>query len=214
MMTMFYIDFHTHHVPVEQNVVAVVDGRDTWGIHPWDSLPRPLQKKGGPQNTVVPPSFEGVPGGILAIGECGLDALRGPSMDIQEQVFLRQIALSEEIRKPLIIHCVKALDRLLQLRKEQQPAMPWMLHGFRGKPQQLRSLLDAGFFVSFGHNSNEESLCLCPLGRMMLETDDGTASIKELYNNVAKKRGLDVEDLRKAMAENYRTFFQKEPLPT
>ena len=213
-MTMFYIDFHTHHVPVEQNVVAVVDGRDTWGIHPWESLPGPLQKKGEPRDAVVPPSFEGVPGGILAIGECGLDALRGPSMDIQEQVFLQQIALSEELKKPLIIHCVKALDRLLQLHKEQKPAMPWMFHGFRGKPQQLRSLLDSGFYVSFGCSYNEESLCLCPLGRMMLETDDRIGSIVELYNNVAEKRGLEVAELCKIMAENYQTFFQKEPLPT
>ena len=211
---MHYIDFHTHHIPVEQNVVAVVDGRDTWGIHPWESLPRPLQKKGELRHSAVPPSFGGEGGGILAIGECGLDALRGPSMDIQEQVFLQQIALSEELKKPLIIHCVKALDRLLQLHKEQKPTTPWMLHGFRGKPQQLRSLLDSGFYVSFGFAYNEESLCLCPLGCMMLETDDRVAPIAEIYNNVAKKRGLEVAELCKIMAENYQTFFQKEPLPT
>ena len=211
---MHYIDFHTHHIPVEQNVVAVVDGRDTWGIHPWESLPRPLQKKGELRHSAVPPSFGGEGGGILAIGECGLDALRGPSMDIQEQVFLQQIALSEELKKPLIIHCVKALDRLLQLHKEQKPTTPWMLHGFRGKPQQLRSLLDSGFYVSFGFAYNEESLCLCPLGCMMLETDDRVGSIVELYNNVAEKRGLEVAELCKIMAENYQTFFQKEPLPT
>ena len=196
---MLYIDFHTHHVPVEQNVVAVVDGRDTWGIHPWRA----------DETFAVPDLSE-----KIAIGECGLDALRGPSMDIQEQVFLQQIALSEQLKKPLIIHCVKALDRLLQLRKERRATMPWMLHGFRGKPQQLRSLLDAGFYVSFGCSFNEESLCLCPLERMMLETDDRVASIVELYNDVAEKRGLEVAELCKIMAENYHTFFQKEPLPT
>ena len=208
---MLYIDFHTHHIPEEPDVVAVVDGRDTRGIHPWESLPGPLQKKEEPREAVVPPSFEGVPGGVLAIGECGLDALRGPSLDTQEQVFLQQIALSEQIKKPLVIHCVKALDRLLQLHKERKPAMPWMFHGFRGKPQQLRSLLSSGLYVSFGLAYNEESLRLCPLERMMLETDDSTASIKEIYNNVAKKRGLDVSALCKIMAENYQTFFQKEP---
>ena len=213
-MTMFYIDFHTHHVPVEQNVVAVVDGRDTWGIHPWNSLSQPFQGSGESRHLIVPPSFGGVGGGFLAIGECGLDALRGPSMDIQEQVFLQQIHLGDEVRKPLVIHCVKALDRLLQLRRELRPEMPWMLHGFRGKPQQLRSLLDGGFYVSFGFGYNEESLCLCPLERMMLETDDLVGSIVELYNNVAEKRGLEVADLCKAMAENYQTFFQKTPLPT
>ena len=32
---MTYIDFHTHRVPSASDVVAVVDGRETWGIHPW-----------------------------------------------------------------------------------------------------------------------------------------------------------------------------------
>jgi TatD DNase family protein len=83
-----------------------------------------------------------------------------------------------------------------------------MLHGFRGKPQQLRSLLDAGFFVSFGFAHNEESLRICPIDRLLLETDDDERhSIAEIYNNVADKRGLKVSDLVKVMAENYRAFF-------
>ena len=212
---MFYIDFHTHRVPASKDVIAIVDGRDTWGVHPWNSLPQPLQRRGEWKRFIVPPSFGGAGGGFLAIGECGLDGLRGPSMERQEEVFIRQIKLSEEVEKPLIIHCVKALDRLLQLRKEHHPTQPWMFHGFRGKPQQLRSLLEAGFFVSFGFTHNEESLRICPIDRLLLETDDDERhSITELYNNVADKRGLEMTNLVKMMAENYRAFFQKEPLLT
>lgn len=209
---MMFIDFHTHHVPEGEDVVAVVDCRDTWGVHPWDSLPQPLQKRGESRHLIVPPSLGGGGGGFLALGECGLDALRGPSMDIQEQVFLQQIRLGEEQKKPLVIHCVKAFDRLLRLRRELRPTMPWMLHGFRGKPQQLRSLLDAGFFVSFGFRHNEESLRLCPLERLMLETDDDTRHISILYNNVATIRGISLAILCEAMAKNYVAFFHKEPL--
>ena len=208
---MIYIDFHTHQVPVSQDVVAVVAGRDTWGVHPWDSLPQPLQGRG--ERLSFPSEKDLVEGGFLAIGECGLDALRGPSLERQEEVFVQHIALSEKTGKPLIIHCVKALDRLLRLRKALRPSMPWMLHGFRGKPQQLRSLLDAGLFVSFGYSHNAESIRLCPAERLMLETDDQTEhTIAEIYNNVAEKRGLDVAALCKVMAENYRAFFQKVPL--
>lgn len=194
---MTYIDFHTHRVPSASDVVAVVDGRETWGIHPWRA-----------DEAFVSPDLAD----RIAIGECGLDGLRGPSMEVQEKVFLKQIALSEQHEKPLVIHCVKAIDRLLRLRREQHPAMPWMFHGFRGKPQQLRSLLDAGFFVSFGFRFNEESLRLCPLERLMLETDEGERPIAELYNNVAEVRGIDVSSLCIAMAENYLAFFRKEPL--
>ena len=103
---MNYIDFHTHQVPVLKDVVAIVEGRDTWGIHPWKA-----------DETFVVPDLSGK----LAIGECGLDGLRGPSMERQEEVFVQQIRLSEEVERPLIIHCVKVLDRLLQLRKELRP---------------------------------------------------------------------------------------------
>ena len=196
---MTYIDFHTHHIPAGRDVVAVVDGRDTWGLHPWRAT----------AELVVPDLST-----VIAIGECGLDALQGPSLERQEEVFLRQISLSEDIGKPLIIHCVKALDRLLKLRKDLKPMQPWMFHGFRGKPQQLQSLLDAGFFVSFGFHHNEESLRACPMERLLLETDDNTERpIAELYNNVARERGIEVSALCQIMAENYLIFFRKEPLP-
>lgn len=194
---MTYIDFHTHHAPTTADVIAVVDGRDTWGIHPWHA----------DREFVIPDLSSKV-----AIGECGLDALRGPSMEIQQQVLCYQIALSETSCKPLVIHCVKALDLLLQLYLEQHPKMPWMFHAFRGKPQQLQSLLAAGFYVSFGFRYNKESLISCPLERLMLETDDNAGhSIFELYNNVAVQRGIDILSLCDAMAENYLAFFQKEP---
>lgn len=136
-------------------------------------------------------------------------------MERQEEVFVRQICLSEELGKPLIIHCVKALERLLAIRKELKPRQSWMLHGFRGKPQQLRSLLDAGLFVGFGPLHNEESLRICPADRLLLETDDdATYHIDKLYYNAARERGLEVTSLVETMAENYRAFFRKEPLLT
>ena len=192
---MNYIDFHTHQVPVSKDVIAIVEGRDTWGIHPWKA-----------DETFVVPNLSGK----LAIGECGLDGLRGPSMERQEEVFVQQIRLSEEVERPLIIHCVKVLDRLLQLRKELRPTQSWMFHGFRGKPQQLRSLLDAGFFVSFGFQHNEESLRICPIDRLLLETDDEEVrSIEELYNNVANLRGINSTNLLESMAKNYLSLFKK-----
>lgn len=202
---MLYIDFHTHHLPTENGVVAVVDGRDTWGIHPWQVGQSPLPKDLEEASEV---DWET----LLAIGECGLDALRGASMERQEEVFLQHIALSERLGKPLIVHCVKAIDRLLRLRREQKPTMPWMLHGFRGKPQQLRSLLDAGFYIGFGFRHNAESLRLCPAERLLLESDDQPQSITLLYRKVAEERGIEVADLYDEMGKNYRKFFSRHPL--
>lgn len=193
---MKYIDFHTHHVPTATDVIAVLDGRDTWGVHPWRA-----------DETFVVPELKDK----IAIGECGLDAACGVSMDKQLKVFTQQVELSEQEEKPLIIHCVKALDQLLRLRRELHPTMPWMFHGFRGKPQQLRSLLAAGFYISFGFHYNEESLNLCPIERLMLETDANDCSIVNLYKDVTKLRGISMSSLCTIMAENYLIFFRKEP---
>lgn len=193
---MKYIDFHTHHVPTATDVIAVLDGRDTWGVHPWRA-----------DETFVVPELKDK----IAIGECGLDAACGVSMDKQLKVFTQQVELSEQEERPLIIHCVKALDQLLRLRRELHPTMPWMFHGFRGKPQQLRSLLAAGFYISFGFHYNEESLNLCPIERLMLETDANDCSIVNLYKDVTKLRGISMSSLCTAMAENYLIFFRKEP---
>lgn len=210
---MRYFDFHTHHIPTETDVVAVVSGRDTWGIHPWQTddaaLLSRLQGEGG--GLVLP--LQGEQEAMLAIGECGLDATRGATLAVQEDIFLQHIALSERLGKPVVVHCVKALDHLLRLHRQQQPSVPWLFHGFRGKPQQLRSLLDAGFYVSFGFRHNEESLRLCPEERLLLETDDERLSIKNLYRNVAALRGVDEAFLCDEMAKNYQSIFSKNTSP-
>ena len=195
---MTYIDFHTHNRTVPADTIAVVDGRDTWGIHPWHA----------DEAYTVPDLSD-----KLAVGECGLDGLRGPSTTVQQQTLRRMADLGEACGKPLVLHCVKELEALLRLHRELRPTVPWMLHGFRGKPQQLQSLLAAGFYVSFGFRHNAESLRLCPPERLMLETDDDTSPVSVLYESVALQRGLSVASLCALMAENYRAFFRKEPLP-
>lgn len=195
-----FINFHTHHAPTAKDVVAVVDGRDTWGIHPWHA----------DEEFVAPDLSE-----KIAIGECGLDFTCEVSKEHQLKMLTTHVKLSESTRLPLILHCVKALDQLLQLRRELRPTSPWMLHGFRGKPQQLRSLLDAGFYVSFGFRHNDESLRLCPFERLMLETDaDEEHPISDIYNNVAIVRGISLPTLCDVMAENYQSFFRKNPFQT
>ena len=43
----------------------------------------------------------------VAIGECGLDRLADKNLQIQKEVFTRQIYLANDLQKPLIIHCVR-----------------------------------------------------------------------------------------------------------
>ena len=122
---------------------------------------------------------------VVAIGETGLDRVQSPAVfSVQEEIFRAHIALSESCGKPIIIHCVKALDELLALRKELRPTQPWVFHGFRGKPQQAESLLRAGFSLSFGEHFHPESVRLCPPDRICIETDESTLPIEKIGQRI------------------------------
>jgi len=82
---------------------------------------------------------------IVAIGETGLDRLKGPSFDVQIPVFKKHIELSENLGKPVIIHCVKAWEELIQIRRETKPTQSWIIHGYRGKPELTKRLIQEGF---------------------------------------------------------------------
>lgn len=188
------IDFHTHH-PSREGERVVLDGRDTWGVHPWQA-----------GSAMVMPSDSS---GLLAIGECGLDKLAPVPLAVQEQVFVRQLRLAQEWQLSVIVHCVRCIDQLMALRRAMRPTVPWIVHGFRGKPQQLQSLLAAGFYVSFGFRFCEQSLVQCPIGRLLLETDADPRPVSLLYAQVARLRGTTVSSLTEAMQGHYEALFAR-----
>lgn len=108
---------------------------------------------------------------VVAVGECGLDTLRGAPIEAQTAVFRRQIALAETFALPVTLHVVHAYDRLLRLHKELRPSTEWTVHGFRGRPALARQLLAAGMSLSFGTHYNAEAFALTPPERRRRETD-------------------------------------------
>ncbi|MCD8304343.1 MAG: TatD family hydrolase [Prevotellaceae bacterium] len=188
---MTLLDFHTHRKPSDSNVRAIVDGIDTWGIHPW----------------ACEATHSELSPNILAVGECGLDRLSSTPWQLQLHSFRRCIEQSERLQKPLFLHCVRAADECLQLRKETQATQPWIWHGFRGKPQQLRQLLPFGFYFSFGFRYNPASLTACPIDRLLIETDDDPRPVSLLYAEISQLRAVSVETLASQMQENYQALF-------
>ncbi len=193
------IDFHTHH-PSREGERVIQDGLDTWGIHPWHV--------GEPY---TPPANAG---GLLAIGECGLDPHSPAPLEEQRRVLEWQLHLAGEWHLPVILHCVKSIDPLIALRKAMRPHEAWVLHGFRGKPQQLQSLVSAGFHVSFGFRYNPASLLACPMERLLLETDDDPRPVRLLYQEVASLRDISPDSLCQAMQGQFSTLFAPQPHTT
>lgn len=205
------LDIHTHHTaPQPEGVISLrVGGEQTLpaieqdqaysvGIHPWDTVEEPRESEWQRlENLAQLPQ-------VVAIGECGVDLnLAGVPMYRQLQVFKRQIELSERLRKPLVIHNVKAYDVIIGLRRDLKASQNWAIHGFRSKPQVARMLLNAGCYLSFGERFNAESLREMPDDRILAETDESPLGIEEIIANLSGTAG---KDLRTLIAANTQTF--------
>ena len=205
-------NIHTHYQLIGKyeildmrNLNTAPEGWFSAAIHPWDALSIPtlpevlLSKANSPQ--------------CLAIGETGLDKVQGPSMEIQESCFLQHIELSESLELPLIIHCVRAWNELINLRKRTHPKTPWIIHGFN-KPGVLNELLREGFYLSIGpavlqNEKLQSSIPHIPLDRLFLETDDTDHLISEIYEKVAALKRLSLQQLEERIEQNFKNVFRK-----
>jgi len=171
----------------------------SYGIHPYyiDNYERQLSdlRKELNQNNVV------------AIGECGLDKLVKASMDTQIFVFKSQALMAEEYKFPLIIHCVKAWDELLAVRKELKTESKWIIHGFRGNASLAKQLISHGLYLSFGLFFNIEAPLAAYPEKIFLETDNSEFSIQDVYTKIKSAIGVTEEELAHVIAENvHKTF--------
>lgn len=195
-------DIHTHNVDSNPqssiyNSKAYIDGRRiSIGIHPWNiddswkELFSAIKKEASKEN-------------VCAIGECGIDKLKSPATaEFQKEVFKVHAMLAEKVKKPLIIHCVKGLDEIIALHKEITPEQAWIIHGFRGKPQQAEQLIKNGFYISFGEKFNSDSLKATPIEKLFIESDESNIEIDEIYRRIAEARGCTTEELALSVINN------------
>jgi TatD DNase family protein len=215
-----FIDIHNHAgVPAEGifilETLMAHEGREpvdiqgmayTYGIHPWflDKDNHPKQLESVRRNAENP--------AVVAIGEAGFDKLRGADPDLQRKVFEEQVKISEENKKPVVIHCVRAWDELLDVHKRLKPTMPWLIHGFRGNEKQAGQLLSKGMYLSFWFNfilrpESTQLIRSLPLNRIFLETDGSDAGIMNIYKKVSADRDISIEELKDSILANYATFF-------
>lgn len=149
----------------------------------------------------------------LAIGECGFDKRSNLSIDEQRMVVMREIEVSERLKKPIIWHNVSAWSELLQMHKEVHPSQPWIMHGFRRGKVLARQLLDKGFYLSFGELYNPESLRLAHERQLMLcETDESSYSVTELILGFSEIIGISVEKLIIELSDRAEGVFLNAPL--
>lgn len=191
-------DIHSHRpAPYPEGVVSLRDFNGillegqaySAGIHPWDTATSVTEDTWSRLEELAADPR------IVAIGECGVDLLKGGPLFRQLQILKRQVELSENSGKPLLLHCVKAADIILGLKRDLRPSQPWIIHGFRGKPEQARQLTDKGIFLSLGEKFNPETVMMMPREMLLAETDESQLPITEIIGalSLAANRDLSPE---------------------
>lgn len=191
-------DVHTHNPNAANAIIsrnvwefAPIDGRAySVGIHPWYSDRDGLDSEFEKLQSIATLSS------VLAIGECGMDALRGSTIENQAELTRKHILLAESVGKPLILHCVRTGNQLIQLHRQMRPRQPWIIHGFRGTSGLALSLLACpGVYLSFGEHFNPQALEVTPVSRILVETDESATPISEIAAKVTAAKGCRPEDL-------------------
>jgi TatD DNase family protein len=123
---------------------------------------------------------------VAAVGEAGLDKLASTPWSLQEEIFAAQVQLAGELRKPLIIHCVRAWQELMAVLKTVRDDIPRIIHGFRGNETLAGQLLRSGCFLSFGIRYQPGAVYRAwEARRLLAETDDKPMDIREVYASLA-----------------------------
>ncbi|MDE6342826.1 MAG: TatD family hydrolase [Muribaculaceae bacterium] len=206
------IDCHTHHpAPDAKAVISTspVGFRPSegqaWsvGLHPWDLdlfCDSSFRIKEEIWSELV---MAAAAPGVVAIGECGIDMVRGGLLAAQMLAFRKQALLAERLRKPLVIHSVKAHDIIVGLKRDINPQMPWVIHGFRYKPSIAEMYLKEGCYLSFGEKFNTDSLLITPHDKLLAETDESALPIEEIISRLESASG---RPLREQIIDNSKIF--------
>lgn len=210
-----YINIHTHHL-TNENGISIYNNRFLYdteitidhlfsiGIHPYDinlvdeNSFKELEKKLNHKN-------------CIAIGECGLDKLKNADLISQKIVLQKQLELAVKYNKPLIIHCVKAFDELIELCKPFENKIQLIIHGFNKSEELAVQLISKGFYLSLNHtifNKENFDFTKLPINKLFFETDDYTLIlISDVYKKASIKLKMDVNELKEKIYSNFNLLF-------
>lgn len=160
----------------------------SYGIHPWDCGQR------------TPHWLRLLRAALLAdpragVGEIGLDrwiidgvraddpriaGLRVAPLAEQVEVFAAQLDLAAELNRPASIHATQAYGAALDVLRAAPslPACGFLLHGYGGPAEMIKSFADLGAYFSFNvewlaprHAARLENFRAIPVDRLLVETD-------------------------------------------
>jgi len=140
------------------------------GVHPHDS-------KDAPEDYLDQIAELMTSSKMVAVGEMGLDYFRNISdPKIQLNIFREQLALAEQLQKPVIFHNREADEDVIKLLSEF-PNIRGVAHCFSSTLDTAKTFVEMGFYISFSGNLTFKNSHLpdvakeLPLEKLLVETD-------------------------------------------
>lgn len=170
---------------------------------------------------------------VVGIGECGFDYFRKgiESKNIQQEIFEKQIAIANEVKKPLMLHLRNGMQAGQNAYKDavevikKHANVHGDAHFFAGNWEEGKAFLDLGYRLSFTGvitfaRDYDEVIKNSPLNMILSETDspyvapiphrgerNEPAFVTEVVNSLAKIHGLTNDEMAKHLIDNARKLF-------
>ena len=158
---------------------------------------------------------------VVALGEIGLDYYYdNHPRTLQIEAMLRQWALADAMKKPIVFHVRDAWGDFLH-KVKKRPG-PHVMHCYTGSRESAQICLDAGLMIAFGgavtfKNARKllETAAYVPTDRLLAETDcpylspepfrgrrNEPARVAWVVKKLAELRGVPEEELAEQCYEN------------
>lgn len=166
---------------------------------------------------------------IKAVGEVGLDYYWDKSfVDLQKEVFVKQIKLANELNLPIVVHDREAHKDSFDLLKEYNKNSKVLFHCFSGSVEFMRECVKQGWYIAIGGVVTFKNAIkmkdvakTVPLEYLVLETDspyltpvpfrgkeNSPAYVKYVAEEIANLRDIPVEEIIDITTNNAERFFE------
>lgn len=144
------------------------------GIHPVDAVKTPLSDLDILATLLTRPK-------VVALGEIGLDyhwITDKEGKDIQNTFFIKQIAMANKFKLPIVVHMREATNATFEILKANKVNESGVMHCYSGSAEMAHEFIKLGFYIGIGGpvtylNAVDPKLVAAavPADKFLIETD-------------------------------------------
>lgn len=154
---------------------------------------------------------------IVGIGEIGLDskaAKTQKAMEMQKEIFEKQLIIANELGLPVVIHSrgmLKEVIEMLDLHKVKRA----MFHFFEGNATDAKELEKRGYLMSVPpveNRNRKDAIAAIDVKNIVVETDSPVVGkspldVRKSLEMISKIKGISAAELAQITTDNLRSFF-------